>query len=98
LMGLQDRGTQQANQFFRNYLSDVGGMADMGRQAATGANQFAMQQGQNITGDMYNRGNALSAGYMGVGNTINNTLSDIVQQGSQAFGAGRGSTSAFGGF
>lgn len=99
LMGLQDRGMDQANQFFGNYLAGIGGLAGSGQNAASGANSFAMQQGQNITGDMYNRGNATAAGYMGVGNSINNTLQDIVQQGGQAFGMGGGgrSTSAYGG-
>lgn len=98
LMGLQDRGMQQANQFYGNYLANLGGLMDAGRQAASGTNSFAMQQGNQITNDMYNRGNALGAQYMGVGNSINNTLQDIVQQGGQAFGMGGKSTSAYGGF
>ena len=93
-MGLQDRGMDQANQFFGNYLSGIGGLVGNGQNAAAGANSFAMQQGQNVTGDMYNKGNATAAGYMGIGNSINNTLQDIVQQGGQAFGMGGKSTSA----
>lgn len=98
LMGLQDRGMNQANLMYGNYLANIGGLMDAGRQSASGANNFAMQQGQNITNDMYNRGNALGAQAMGVGNSINNTLQDIVQQGGQAFGMGGKSSSAYGGF
>ena len=100
LMALQDRGTDIANRMYGKYLANIGGLVDMGRGAATNTNSFAMSQGQNVTGDIYNQGNALAAGYMGIGNSINNTLSDIVQQGGQAFGMSGGmpsggSTSAF---
>lgn len=92
-MALQDRAGDIGSMQIGNYLSRLGGMVNTGANAASGANSFASSQGQNVTGDMYNRGNALAAGYMGAGNSVNNTLTDIVQQ--QNLNKALGSTSAY---
>jgi hypothetical protein len=97
-MALQDRAGDIGSMQINNYLSRLGGMSNTGLGAASGVNSFANTSAQGIGQANYNQGNALASTYLGVGNSINNTLSDIVQQGGQAFGAGRGSTSAFGGF
>lgn len=71
---------------FNNYLSRLGGLVDTGAGAATQTGQF----GQNAAAGQANAyqaaGNARAQGYINMGNSINNALS----QGAQMYGAYKG--------
>jgi len=71
---------------YNNYLSRLGGLTDMGQNAAAQTGNF----GQNAAAGQANAftaaGNARAQGYINTGNSINNALS----QGAQLYGAYRG--------
>jgi hypothetical protein len=71
---------------FNNYLSRLGGMVDTGAGAATQTGQFGANAASGQANAYQAAGNARAQGYINMGNSINNALS----QGAQAYGAYKG--------
>jgi len=79
MQALQTFGTGLANQEYGNHLNRLGGVAQMGQaaagnQAAAGAN-FAQGAGNAMAA----KGNAISAGQIGVGNAINGGITNALE-------------------
>jgi hypothetical protein len=71
---------------FNNYLSRLGGMVDTGAGAATQTGQFGANAASGQANAYQAAGNARAQGYINMGNSINNALS----QGAQMYGAYQG--------
>lgn len=71
---------------FNNYLSRLGGLVDTGAGAATQTGQFGANAATGQANAYQAAGNARAQGYINMGNSINNALS----QGAQMYGAYKG--------
>ena len=71
---------------FNNYLSRLGGLVDTGAGAATQTGQFGANAATGQANAYQAAGNARAQGYVNMGNSINNALS----QGAQMYGAYKG--------
>jgi hypothetical protein len=71
---------------YNNYLSRIGGMADMGQSASAQTGTFGANSAANQAGALQNAGNAQAGAYINTGNSINNFLS----QAAGTYGAYKG--------
>jgi hypothetical protein len=62
---------------YNNYLTRIGGMADMGQSAAAQTGTFGANSAANQAGALQNAGNAQAGAYINTGNSINNGLSQL---------------------
>ncbi|MCP4410186.1 MAG: hypothetical protein GY807_21075 [Gammaproteobacteria bacterium] len=95
-MALSDRAGNLAGNTLNEYLAGIQGVSNQGAgalNALTGASQNYGNAAARLAQD---RGAANAAAYMGIGNSVNNTMSDLTQQAAQAYGMGGGSTSGYG--
>jgi len=89
LMALSDRNRQLVSENALNpFVSGLTGVSNQGFKALNSMNTSSQNYGNAAAKLAQDRGAAKASQYMGVGNSINNTLADITQQGAQAFGAG----------
>ncbi len=70
----QDYGSNE----YGNYLSRLGARADTGMAAANMSGQASQAAAGNISNALGDRGNAISAGYVGVGNAINSGVTNAL--------------------
>ena len=94
LMALSDRAGGLAGNTLSQYLAGIQGASNQGLGALGALSGASQNFGNQAASLAQQQGAATAAGYQGLGNTVNNTLSDIVQQGGQGFGAGQ-STSGY---
>lgn len=81
-----DRAGQLYLGDYNNYLSRIGGMTDMGQNAATQTGQFGANAAAGQANSALAAGNAKAGGYANMANGVNNALS----QGAQLYGAYKG--------
>ena len=79
IIAAQDRAGRLGGDMMGNYLARLFNMSEAGRGAASGVNTFTGNQGARVGRAMGDVGAASAAGYMGIGNTIGNTLEDYMQ-------------------
>lgn len=70
------------------YISMLSGLSSLGENAAAGVGQAGIQTGANMAGPLQNAGQAQSNMYQGLGNTLQQSLSNFFNQGSSGLGSG----------
>lgn len=70
----QDYGSNE----YGNYLSRLGARADTGMSAANMSGQASQSAAGNVSNALADRGNAISAGYVGVGNAITGGINNAL--------------------
>jgi len=96
LMALSDRAGNLAGNTLNQYLGGIQGVSNQGMGALNSLTGASQNYGNAAASLAQQQGAATAAGYQGIGNSINNTLYDITQQGAQAFGGGGGGKSTSG--
>ena len=76
MQALSDYNQGMASQEFGNVYSRLGGMTDMGMSAAQMSGQASQNAAAGVSNALAARGNAQSAGAMGVGNAIQGGISN----------------------
>ena len=92
LMALSDRAGNLAGNTLNQYLAGIQGASNQGIGALNSLTGSSQNFGNAAASLAQQQGAANAAAYQGIGNTVNNTLGDIVQQGAQAYG---GSSSGY---
>lgn len=94
LKALQDNRVKTANNFFSQYLSGLDSLATRGQNAATAAGNIAVGQGTNAVQGAQGLADTSLAGYLGLGNSIQNGIGSIAdylgQQKGQSLYQGTG--------
>lgn len=97
LMELTDRNRRLLSQNALNpFMAGLTGISNQGAGVMNSLAGMSQNYGNAAARLTQDQGAATGAGYMGIGNTINNTLYDLQQQGAQAAGMGGQSTSGYG--
>lgn len=95
LMALSDRAGDLAGNSLLQYIAGIGDTSNRGAGAINTLTGAATNYGNSAAQGAYNSGNAKAAGWLGVGNSIANTMGDIYQQRGQQQVMG-GNTSGWG--
>lgn len=78
LKRLSDYGQTTGNSFYENYLQRLSGMAAIGQGAAANTANAGANYGQMASNAISAGGNAQAAGYIGVGNAINQGIGNVL--------------------
>ena len=78
MKALQQYGQDYATSEYQNYLARLGGLVDTGINAASMSGQASQNAAAGISNALGNKGDAISAGYVGVGNALNSSINNLI--------------------